>query len=235
MGNNLILGKKVKIGKNVIFGFNVVICDNVIIGDNVQIHHNAVIGQQPFSSLLLTKRSNIQSPTKIENDVVIGSNSVIYAGCSIGDKTIISDSVVLREKCEIGKECIIGTGVTMNIGAILKNRIRVVNSSHITANTIIEDDVFISTHVCTTNDNNMDRSPFELKGVHMKKGATIGAGAIFLPGITVGEEAVVGAGAVVTKDVPAKSVVMGIPAKIVGVTPERLKIHDWKKWQKKSK
>ena len=80
----------------------------------------------------------------------------------------------------------------------------------------IEDDVFIGPNVTFTNDKNPRvRGEWELLKTTVKKGASIGAGAVILPGITIGEYALVGAGAVVTRDVPPRAVVVGNPARVI--------------------
>lgn len=98
---------------------------------------------------------------------------------------------------------IIGDRVTLKSGVFLGDGLRV------------EDDVFIGPQATFTNDI-MPRSPqpFELRYTRLCRGASIGAGAVILPGLTVGGGAMVGAGAVVTKDVPPHTVVAGNPARV---------------------
>ena len=92
------------------------------------------------------------------------------------------------------------------------------DNTHITGNAVIEEDVFISVLVATTNDNTMGREEYDedcTRGPYIKRNTTIGAAANILPNVVVGENCIVGAGAVVTKDIPDNKVVMGVPAKIV--------------------
>jgi len=93
----------------------------------------------------------------------------------------------------------------------------------VTAYSTLEDDVFIAPCVATTNDNFMGRTEkrHELrKGPTIRRGARVGGAAVLLPGIEVGEEAFVGAGAVVTRDVPARAVVVGNPAREIRDVPD---------------
>src|SRR5206468_5515093 len=93
---------------------------------------------------------------------------------------------------------------------------RIQAEAYVTAYSTVEEDVFIAPCVVTTNDNFMGRTEQRkelMKGPTIRRGARIGGGAILLPGIEIGEEAFVGAGAVVTKDVPARAVVVGNPAR----------------------
>ena len=95
-----------------------------------------------------------------------------------------------------------------------------------TAYSTLEDDVFIAPCVVMTNDNFMGRTEKRkalMRGPLIRRGARIGGGAVLLPGVEIGEEAFVGAGAVVTRDVPAQTVVVGSPARYLrNVAPEEL-------------
>ena len=95
--------------------------------------------------------------------------------------------------------------------------------AYITAYSLLEENVFIAPCVVTTNDNFMGRTEARhdlIQGPTIRRGARIGGGAILCPGIEIGEEAFVGAGAVVTKDVPAKAVVVGNPARRIRSVPD---------------
>src|SRR5205823_9336299 len=88
--------------------------------------------------------------------------------------------------------------------------------AYVTAYSTLEESVFIAPCVVTTNDNFMGRTERRhelVQGPTIRRGARVGGGAILCPGVEVGEEAFVGAGAVVTKDVPARAVVVGNPAR----------------------
>ena len=95
--------------------------------------------------------------------------------------------------------------------------------AYVTAYTTVEEDVFIAPCVVTTNDNFMGRTErrHELrKGPTIRRGARVGGGAVLCPGIEIGEEAFVGAGAVVIRDVPARTVVVGNPARVIRDVPD---------------
>ncbi|HXH98226.1 MAG TPA: acyltransferase, partial [Gaiellaceae bacterium] len=90
--------------------------------------------------------------------------------------------------------------------------------AYITAYSIVEERVFIAPCVVTTNDNFMGRTERRhslIAGPTIRRGARVGGGAVLLPGVEIGEEAFVGAGAVVTKDVPARMLVVGNPARVM--------------------
>jgi hypothetical protein len=106
--------------------------------------------------------------------------------------------VTVENFCKIGRFC------------------KLESECYITAYSELEDRVFVAPGVVTSNDNYVGRTAERFKhfkGVTVRRGGRIGAGAVLLPGITVGEDGLVAAGSVVTRDVPARTLVMGSPAK----------------------
>ena len=139
------------------------------------------------------------------------------SACEIGDGTRVWQFVVIFKNAKIGKNCNICAHALIEGDVILGDNVTVKSGVYIWDGTRVEDDVFIGPNVTFTNDL-MPRSkqyPDGFSGVILKKGASVGANATILPGVTVGESAMVGAGAVVTKDVPDYAVVIGNPAKII--------------------
>jgi len=193
----------------------------LIIGNNVKIEEGVI--------LCHPTRDGIIRPVIIGDNSYIRSGTVIYSGVSLGKYCQTGHHVVLRENVVIGDYTVIGTGVKCEGETRIGSHVLIETQSHITAYMEIEDYVFIGGFVGTTNDPRMlhnrqwlRKKPKseELKGPTLKRGCRIGSGAILLPGITIGIEAIVAAGAVVTKDVPDGSVVMGIPARVVRQVPK---------------
>jgi len=168
----------------------------------------AVVGELPgrkIADLTLT----------IGPHAVIRSFSVIYAGSRIGAHLETGHGVVIREENRIGDEFSIWNNSTVDYGCLIGSRVRVHTGVYIAQFSVIEDDVFLAPGVMIAN----DRHPICrdcMKGPTIKRGARVGINATLLPEIVVGEAALVGAGAVVTKDVPARTVVVGNPARVIG-------------------
>jgi len=134
----------------------------------------------------------------------------------IGEGTVVHDQVNLY-KCKIGKNCKIDAFVYVEEGVVIGDYCKIRPFVFIPTGVTIEDDVFVGPNVSFTNDKYPRvKGEWKLLRTRVKKGASIGANSVILPGVTIGEEALVGAGSVVTKDVPSRVIVAGNPARIVG-------------------
>lgn len=148
----------------------------------------------------------------ITDDVRLGqgvklSNFINLYGCSIGDDTRIGAFVEVQKNALIGRNC------------------KISSHSFICEGVVIEDNVFIGHNVSFINDKYprattaggalQTEADWKVVPTVVKKGASIGTGAVILCNVTIGEGAIVGAGSVVTRDVPADTVVAGNPARRV--------------------
>ncbi|MEI8303984.1 MAG: acyltransferase [Burkholderiales bacterium] len=139
------------------------------------------------------------------------------AECQIGKGTRVWQFVVVLKGARIGSDCNICAQALIESHVVIGDRVTVKSGVQIWDGSVIGNDVFIGPNATFSNDPypRSKQYPEKFNGVTIKNGASIGANATLLPGITIGEKALVGAGAVVTKDVPPRAVVIGNPAKIV--------------------
>lgn len=220
-----VIGGNIKIGPYVVIGCvsigdgsiihpHVVIADGVIIGEEVEIFPGAFIGKEPKGAGALARIPSFEKKIKIGRGCSIGPNCVIYYNVDIGENTLIGDGASIREKCEIGDFCIISRYVTINYNTTIGHRTKIMDMTHITGNSVIGSDVFISILVGTTNDN-LVRTGYgaHVIGPVIENEVVIGVGASILPGVTLGVGSTIGAGSVVTRSVDANSTVIGAPAK----------------------
>jgi UDP-2-acetamido-3-amino-2,3-dideoxy-glucuronate N-acetyltransferase len=145
---------------------------------------------------------------------------------TIGPGVKIWHRAQIREGACIGANCIIGTGVYIDFDVSIGANSKLQNGVYVYHGVTVEEGVFLGPGVCLTNDKlpraiNPDGSlkteaDWKVSPILVRRGASIGAGAIVLPGVTVGEFAMIGAGAVVTRNVPPHSLVYGNPARLHG-------------------
>jgi len=166
----------------------------------------------------------------IGEGVLIGGHAVIHSGVRIGAGARVGDHSQVREGATIGAGSTVGSYVSVDPGVVVGERVSIQTRCYITGGTRIEDDVFVGPGVTLTNDNTMNRhgSEFEFEGPLLRRACRIGGGSTLCPGVEVGEEAFVAAGAVVAHDVPARTVVMGVPARPVREVSEADLLQNWR-------
>ena len=200
-----------------------IVYPGTVVGEGCKILDYAVVGKQPTLSPRSTAKREELPPLELGAGTIVSTGAVVFAGTTLGERAIVGDQACVRERCTIGDDVVIGRGSLVendtSVGALTKIQAH----AYITAYSLLEDNVFIAPCVVTTNDNFMGRTEKRhdlVKGPTIRRGARIGGGAVLLPGIEVGEEAFVGAGAVVLKDVPARALVVGSPARQIREVPE---------------
>jgi acetyltransferase-like isoleucine patch superfamily enzyme len=204
-------------------GQNAVIYPGTVIGAGCQIGDNVVLGKQPALSPRSTAKRGELPPLELGEGTIVSAGAVVFAGTRIGARAIVGDQSCIRERCELGDDVVVGRGSLVENDTTVGARTKIQANAYVTAYSTLEDDVFIAPCVVTTNDNFMGRTEKRhalRKGPTIRRAARVGGGAILLPGIEVGEEAFVGAGAVVTRDVPARAVVVGSPARQIREVPD---------------
>jgi acetyltransferase-like isoleucine patch superfamily enzyme len=226
-GENVIIEENVKIGQDVEIGNNVIIKRDVQIGSGSRIEDNVILGYNTISKLRADYQ-NRDLATIIDESSLIRSGAIIYAGCKIGKNSFVNHNAVLREFTELGDQSSIGNLVMCEGYTKIGDRVVIHSQCHLTAKMIIEDCVFMGPKVTTGNDRKIVYlrcdNPAEVesleKGPVIRYGARIGGGATILPFVEIGRETLVASGAVVVKDTPPFSIVMGIPARVVGNIPD---------------
>jgi len=186
---------------------------NTIIGDGV------IIGYPVRKKVL-----NLEKPTfeaydgvsegsTIGRGCVIRAGTIVYEGAQIGDNVETGHGVLIRERTVIGNGTKIGTYTVIDGNAKIGNKNNIQTGVYIPPGTVMGSNVFMGPYVTATNDR-YPPSP-KVSGVTIEDNAAVGSRAVLIAGIRVGKEAVIGAGAVVTKDVQPRTVVLGVPAKVI--------------------
>jgi acetyltransferase-like isoleucine patch superfamily enzyme len=183
---------------------------NVTLGQEVSLGAFVIVGEPPQG----------QQPGELEttlgDQAIIRSHTVIYAGNRLGKNFQTGHGVLLRELNHIGDNVSIGSHSVVEHHVEIGNGVRIHTDVFVPEFSVLEDTCWIGPCVVLTNAR-YPRSPHvkdHLHGPRVRRGAKIGAGAVLLPGITIGQDALIGAGAVVTHDVPDGGVVVGNPARV---------------------
>lgn len=151
------------------------------------------------------------------SQVYIHETAIVDMPCQIGEGTRIWHFSHVREGVKIGRNCVIGQNVYIANGVIIGDNVKIQNNVSVYEGVILEDDVFVGPSAVFTNVRKpRSAAPTrDYQTTHIKRGATIGANATLVCGITVGRDAMIGAGCVVVRSVPDGVLVVGNPARIV--------------------
>ena len=157
---------------------------------------------------------------------MIHPTAEVETGATIAESARVWHHCHIRTGASVGENCILGMGVYIDAGVTIGSNCKLQNRVSVYHGVTIEDGVFVGPHATFTNDK-FPRAirpdgvltvegDWTVSPIHVHSGASIGAGAVILPGVTIGWWAMVGAGAVVTRDVPDHGLVTGNPAYLTG-------------------
>jgi acetyltransferase-like isoleucine patch superfamily enzyme len=151
------------------------------------------------------REATIHDTAILQEGVRLIGNVTVWSNAVIGKLTVIDDGCVIGSNVYIGRDSRLGKNCHLQHGVFLPN------------GSILGDDVFIGPNATFTDDRYpySGNDHYKAEPPELKDGCSIGAGATVLPGVTIGMRAMVAAGCVVTKDVPAYAIVMGVAGKIV--------------------
>lgn len=216
----------------------------VRVGENVKAHHtlrtygrnsigndsiitdNVILGF-PSTDLLLGLRQvdlNLEHADyegcTIGDNAIIRSGSVFYCSVKMGNNVRTGHGVLVRENTAVGNNVSIGTNTVIDNNCTIGSFVSMQTRVYLPTGSTIEDYVFLGPGATLTNDRFPVRTAGPLEPAVIRRGASLGANCVIMPGITIGEGALIAANAVVTKDVPDWHVAKGLPAEVVPLREE---------------
>lgn len=218
------------VGDGTSVGAFAVIHPGVELGERCLVEEGAVLGKRARLRAASSARGGEAGQLLIGEGATICCGAVVYAGARIGAGAIIGDHAQVRERAVVGAESVVGFGSAVDFDAHVGERVLIQTGVYVTGGTVVEDDVFLGPGVITTNDHTMGRHPRgeSLQGPRLRRACRVGGGAVIVPGVEVGEEAFIAAGAVVTRDVPPRAVVLGVPGRVVREVSDEDLLERWR-------
>ena len=206
------VSEKATIAADVTVGAFSIVYDNVHIEEGSHVGPGVILGEPHSDYYRSADYEN--PPLTIGAGALIRSGTVIYAGSTIGEAFQCGHHVVIREGTTIGAHCSAGTFSDIEGYCVLGDYVRLHSHVHLCQETVLGNFVWLFPGVTATND--LHPPSDEFRGARIDDYAVIATGAVLLPGVHVGNNAVVGASALVRKDVPPHALVAQAPARVMG-------------------
>lgn len=183
---------------------------DIVIGIAAQIDECVKLGYR-------TGRKIPDHTLRIGDAACIRFGTVIYGGTTIGHRLATGHNVTIREENEIGDDFNVWNCTTIDYGCKVGNNVKIHCNCYVAQFTVIEDNAFMAPGVTIANDIHpgCEFSAKCMKGPHIEQGVEIGVNVTILPFVRIGAHSVIGSGAVVTKDIPPESVVVGNPGRVI--------------------
>ena len=226
IGQGARLFGRVQVDQRVRIESNALLYGPARIGPGCFIGPNVILGFPARNELMdsISAGRNIyEVPSKrqliVGRDCVVRSGTCIYSDVTIGDFVSFGHNAIVRENVRIGKHTMVGTGVVIDGSCQIGERVSIQTGAYIPTNCKIEDSVFLGPHAVLTNDKYVTQKKTKLQGPTIRRGASIGANSLLMPCIEVGEGSIVGAHSLVTRNIPPRSIYVGVPAKKMKKVP----------------
>jgi len=230
LGHYCVIGEGARIAAGAHLGSHVVVHPGTVVGAGCVVQDGVVLGKPPKLASHSSAPRGGNDPLVLEEGAVVCAGATVFAGAVLRPGAIVGDQAFVRERTVIGAGSVIGRGSAVDNDVQVGTGVRVQTDVYLTAYSIVEDDVFVGPGVLTTNDSTMARhdDAYPVVGATLRRACRIGGAVVITPGVEIGEEAFVAAGAVVTKDVPPRAVVMGVPGRVVRDVPDPDLIEQWR-------
>ncbi len=176
----------------------------------------AVLDEGILLNAVSGRRSASKKPLIVGSHARIRFGTVLYSGTQIGSHFETGHHVVIREDSKLGNHVSIWNNTTIDYGCTIGHRVKIHCNGYIAQYSVLGDDVFLAPGVIFANDlfPGGTNAAQVMQGPILGRGVHVGVNCTILPGVKIGDGALIGAGSVVTRDVPAGSVVWGNPARV---------------------
>jgi UDP-3-O-[3-hydroxymyristoyl] glucosamine N-acyltransferase len=237
-----VLGQGVSVAPGAVIYAGAVLADNAVVGAGSVVHAGVQVGEGCVIEdlVVLGKRPRLRPGSSAAGvalpDLVLAAGvtvccgAVVYAGASVGAGAIIGDQAQVREGSVVGERSVVGRASCVDFSARVGDRVSIQTGVYVTSYAVVEDDVFLGPGALMTNDDTMGRHPKGalLHAPIVRRAARVGGAVVMVPGVEIGEEAFIGAGAVVTRNVPPRDVVLGVPARVVRRVADGELLENWR-------